>query len=138
MPMTIYKLYGTAATDDCASLDIQIDGIITAIHMTALAMGVNAADEGLYAECSFLSTNTFSANDARGSLMIIEVVSGMLTSGMGMMAANASIASLEIPVAAGERIHMHISDIGTLSSRNAHAFLYVLDKGTPRIPGRRR
>lgn len=138
MPMTIYKLFGSTGGDSIASLDIQMDGEIKSIHMTCRANGVNAADEGMVAEISFLSTNTFGANDARGSLMMIQTNVGLLTSGMGPSAINASISSLEIPVAAGERVHMHISDFGTLTGRDAHAYLYVQDKGIARIPGRRR
>jgi hypothetical protein len=138
MAMTIYKLYANASGDSVASLDVQLDGEIMALHMSAQAIGVNAADEGVTAELSFLSTNTFNANDVRGSLMIVSVVSGMLTSGMGKMADNSQISSLEIPLNAGERIHLHVLDIGTLTGRSCQAYLYVRDKGVSRTPGRRR
>lgn len=138
MPMTIYKLRANDNGDSVASLDIQIDGIITAIYMTGKGSDVNAQDDGWMAETSFLSSNSFGVNDVRGSLMIIQSELGALTSGGLNTAVNANISSMEIPVAAGERIHMHILKIGTTGSCTVHAYLYVLDKGTPRIPGRRR
>lgn len=138
MPMTIYKLYAAVATDDAASLDIQMDGTIKSMLMTARWQGVDAINEGGMAEMSFLSTNTFSANDARGSLMLIQSISGLLTSGMLQTAVNQSLSSLEIPVAAGERIHLHIVNNGTITTVEVHGYLFVEDKGIQRVPGRRR
>lgn len=138
MPMTIYKLYADGAGDSVASLDIQIDGIITSMMMTTVPLGVNVLDEGVQAEVSFLSSNTFTTNDARGSLMMLNSCLGAITTGGCNTAMNCAISSLEIPVSAGERIHLHILDIGTVTDRATHCYLYVLDKGTPRTPGRRR
>ncbi len=138
MPMTIYKLYGAASTDSVASLDIQLDGVITSMLMTGMCAGVNALDEGMQAEISFLSSNTFGSNDVRGSLMTMQIRSGMLTSGMGNMCDNINISSVNIPVNAGERIHLHIRDAGTLTGRVVHAYLYVEDKGVSRLSSRRR
>ncbi len=138
MPMTIYKLHASTAGDSVANLDIQIDGTITALYMTGSVGGADGLNDGFQAEVSFLSTNTFSTNDARGSLMTIQSKLSLLTSGQANTAVNANISTLDIPVAAGERVHLHVEDIGTPTARGVHAYLYVLDKGTPRIPGRRR
>lgn len=138
MGMTIYKLYSSAAGNSVASLDIQLDGIITAIFMTGRVTGVDATDEGFEAEVSFLSTSTLTSNDARGSLMIIQSMLSLVTSGGMNSGINAGLASLEVPVAAGERIHLHISDSGSVTGRTVHAFLYVQDKGIPRVSARRR
>ncbi len=138
MPMTIYKLYASEAGDSVANLDVQLDGIITAILMTCEARGVDSINEGIRAEVSFLSINTFITTDTRGSLMIIQSISGLLTSGMLNTATNMNVSGLEVPVAAGERIHLHIADVGTLSARAAHAYLYITDKGIARPAARRR
>lgn len=138
MPMTIYKLHASTAGDSVASLDIQLDGEIESIHMAMFAADCDALNDAALAEMSFLSTNSFTSNDVRGSLMIVQSGIGFLTQGGGNMAQNANISSLQIPVAAGERIHLHISLIGGCSSAATHGYMYVRDKGTPRIPGRRR
>lgn len=138
MPMTIYKLYGFADGDSIASLDIQMDGDITAVHMSTSPVGFDALDDAVSAECSFLSSNSFGNSDTRGSIMIIQSRLGMLTQGGCNSAVNAQISSMEVPVAAGERIHLHIALGGGTVSAGTHAYLYVRDKGTPRIPGRRR
>lgn len=138
MPMTIYKLYGAAAGDSIASLDIQLDGEIQAIHMTMSVNGADALNDGAESELSFLSSNTFANSDARGSLMIVQSAMGFLTQGGGNVAVNAQISSLQIPVSAGERVHLHINLAGGASSAPTQAYMFVSDKGTPRIPGRRR
>lgn len=138
MGMTIYKLYSGTAGDSVASLDIQLDGEIESILMSCDASGVNLMDEGVQVEVSFLSTNTFAVNDSRGSLMIIQSRSGLLTSGALNSAINMSVSALGVPVAAGERIHLHILDIGTISGRTGMAYLYVRDKGVSRMAPRRR
>lgn len=138
MPMTVYKLFATATGDSAASLDIQLDGEIMAIHMSCAPAGVDALNDGVEAEVSFLSSNSLSNNDTRGSLMIIQSALGMLTQGGNNSAVNANISSLEIPVSAGERIHLHILLSGGATSGSVHAYLFVRDKGVPRIPGRRR
>lgn len=138
MPMTIYKLYGGSSGDDAASLDIQIDGEIEAILMSADVAGADALNDGVIAEVSFLSTNGFGSNDVRGSLMTVQCRQNFLTSGGGNMATNMAVGGISIPVAAGERVHLHILDRGSPTSRSVHAYLYVRDKGTARVLTRRR
>ncbi len=138
MPMTIYKLYAATAGDSVASIDIQLDGEIKSILMTGEASGVDAVNEGFTAEVSFLSSNGFTTNDTRGSLMTIQSRMGLSTNGGLQTAVNMGVSNLDVPVNAGERVHLHITDLGTITVRNVHAYLYVQDKGTQRIPSRRR
>lgn len=138
MPMTIYKLFASAAGASAASLDIQMDGEIKAMHMSIQPNTMDALDDGAESEVSFLSTASWSSNDTRGSLMIVQSKLGMLTTGGGNVAINASLSSLSIPVAAGERVHLHVAVAGGTVSCPSHAYLYVEDKGLPRVPGRRR
>lgn len=138
MPMTIYKLWSDQVGDSVASLDVQLDGNITSILLACQAGGVDVLNEGVSAEVSFLSSNTISSNDVRGSLMAIQSRLGAITTGGMNTAQNISVSTLYIPVNAGERIHLHIEDIGTLASRTAFCYLYVEDKGTGRTAGRRR
>ena len=138
MPMTIYKLYGADAGDSVASLDVQLDGDIMAIHMSMMCTGAALVNDGGQAELSFLSTNTFTNSDVRGSLMIIQSRLGFLTTGGGNTAINANVSSLEIPVNAGERVHLHIQHLGGVTAATTNAYIFVKDKGTGRIAGRRR
>ncbi len=138
MPMTIYKLSSAAAGDSVASLDIQLDGVIRSIHMSLNPAAVDLIDDGADAELSFLSSNTFTNSDVRGSLMIIQSSMGLLTQGGSQTAVNAQISALEIPVNAGERIHLHLQHSGGTASARCHAYLFVEDKGVGRMAGRRR
>lgn len=140
MPMTIYKLHFSAAAtaDSLASLDIQLDGEINAIHMTGKCAGADGLNDGFNAEVSFLSSNSFTSNDTRGSLMIIQSELGFLTTGGHNGSVNAQVSSLFIPVSAGERIHLHMQLNGAPTGVNVHCFLYVQDKGIARASSRRR
>ncbi len=132
MPMTIYKLYASSSGDSVASFDVQLDGEIKALLMSADASGADALNEGVLAELSFLSSNTFANSDVRGSLMTIQIRFGVLTSGGMNASENYHVSGLEVPVNAGERIFLHVSDQGTLTGRNVYAYLYIKDKGTSR------
>lgn len=139
MGMTIYKLFADALGDSVGSLDIQIDGTITSVMMTGSAAGQDVLNDGWQAEVSFLSTNTFAANDVRGSIMTVQSRFGVLsTEGGHNSAINMTSGAVKIPVSAGERVHLHLAEFGTLTARQVHCYLYVEDKGTARIPGRRR
>lgn len=138
MPMTIYKMFANTAGDSQASSDVQLDGTIRAMLMSARFDGCDGLNDGGQAECSFLSTNSFAANDVRGSLMMLQSTSGMLTSGMLQTAMNIDISSLEIPVNAGERIHLHTALFGGATAIEVHVYLYVLDRGVARTAARRR
>lgn len=138
MAMTVYKLYAGAVGDSAASLDIQLDGEIEAIMMGVEASGVQAADEGVAAEVSFMSTSSFTVNDTRGSLMMLQYRVGLLTSGMAPAGSHMAVGNLEIPVGQGERIHLHVTDFGTVTARRAWAYIYVRDRGIARTPTRRR
>ncbi len=138
MAMTIYKLYGTGDGESISSVDVQMDGIIQSLMMTGYCTGADALNDGFFAELSFLSSNSKTSSDTRGSLMIIQSLFGLLTSGGFNSGVNMGVSSLEIPVAAGERVHLHISQLGGITAAFVHAFMYVRDKGTVRAAGRRR
>ncbi len=137
MPMTIYKLFGSVSQDSSATIDVQLDGEIQSILMTTDCSGADALNDGMRAELSFLSTNSFGTNDTRGSLMMIHNRMGILTQGGGNMDNNFSVSGLEVPVNAGERLHLHISHQGGATG-TCHAYVYIRDKGVTRTPPRRR
>ena len=126
----IYKLFGTgsvgATVDGIASLDIQEDGIITAIAAIITATGMDASGDLAKIEGSFMSSNTFAVNDTRGSLITVALAQNFLTTGGGVGSPNLAFGGLTIPIEAGERVFMHaIADAGVTPSGTI--YLYVED-----------
>lgn len=136
--MSVYKLYGagTGGTQNSlASLDIQFDGTVTAIH-GSLAADMDADSESVTAEASFLSVNTSGVNDARGSLITLAAQMSLTTSGVAVTAINSGVSNLSIPVSAGERVHLHLTGAAGVTSL-VSVYLYV-DDGAPAQLRRRR
>lgn len=136
--MSVYKLQGTGSggvENSLASLDIQFDGVITALHASMVA-DFDADLESCHAEASFLSTNTISSNDARGSLIIVAGTNAQAAAGATVVAVNSGVGPVDIPVTAGERVHMHLSATAGVAS-TVHIYLYVTD-GAPAALRRRR
>lgn len=136
--MSVYKLYGTGDGDtdnDTASFDVQFNGDIVAIHQT-ITGNLDANDEYVNYEVSFLSTGTFTTNDARGSLFISGTRRHFTTSGGSNSTSNSSVSGLRIPVSAGERIHLH-ADASTGVSSSCHTYVYVDDEADATLRRRR-
>jgi len=126
--MSIYKMFGDVTggvQNDAASVDVQANGDIVAIHGTIYG-DLDADQESLVGEVSFLSTNTFTTNDARGSLFIIGGQYNFTTSGGSNSGMNSGVGGLLIPVNQGERIHMHISATSGVTG-DFFVYLYVND-----------
>ena len=136
--MSVYKLYFNivADLDSVASLDIQNDGYITGLSWFMTPVGCDALNDGVAAEVSFMSTNTFNVSDVRGSIDMVGSVINFLTSGGGNMAVVKNMENLKVPVNAGERIHLHgnITGGGTAAT---HVYLYVEDGVEDTKPRRR-
>lgn len=137
--MVPYKLYATVSstTDAAATLDIAADGSIYAVSFACGGQGNDALNDGFAIELSFASVSGFGTNDTRASFAGCRSYQGFLTSGGGPTSVNMTVPDLHIPVAAGERLFMHISIQGT-SSVIATAWIYVMDYGGPGRPSRRR
>ena len=138
----IYKLFGAvpnnATTDSIASLDIQEDGFITAVAMYIDPSTLDAVDDEVRCEVSFMSSNTFTVNDTRGSIFQHGVSQQFLTSGGGMGSLNASISGLLVPVEGGERVHLHSLSVLGGSGSSVTVYLYVEDsQDTKQRPKRR-
>lgn len=133
--MSVYKLYGAGSggtENSIASLDVQFDGTIVAIH-GSMQMDLDADGEAVNYEVSFLSSNTVAVNDSRGSLMIMN---GITSAATGLGSRQSSVSGLSIPVAAGERIHMHVTSTAGVGS-TAHFYLYVNDDAPAALRRRR-
>jgi len=133
--MSVYKLQNAfvATADSAASLDIQFDGIITALQW-AIRSDMDADGEAWDAEVSFLSTRTIDSNDSRGSIsQMSEMAAGTPGQSYG---GNLGLSGLRIPVSAGERIHLHAQLNGT-AIVNVTVYLHVEDTSDPRLRRRR-
>ena len=123
-----YKMFAsvTAATDGAASYDVQEDGKICAVLVDINVTGADALNDGGNCELSFASVSSFNTNDVRASILGVGVFQGFLTSGGGPTSKNAFITFSPngIPVAAGERIFLHISVGGTVTAVAVRAWLY--------------
>lgn len=109
---TIIKIVGTGTisttTSGVATIDVPEDGTIEAIH--GMVFGAAMADnDNCSAELSFLSTNQFNLNDARGAIAEVTVKSSSVTtSGQGPASAMQYFNfNPGIPINAGERLHLH-------------------------------
>lgn len=133
--MSIYKLFGAGSggtENSLASLDIQNEGVIVGIWGSLLG-DLDADTETLSVEASFLSTNTIASNDARGSLFLL---SAQTAGAANFLSQNAGISGLAIPVAAGERVHLHVvASAGVTCS--AHIYLHVNDGASAELRRRR-
>lgn len=135
--MSIYKLQAAGvggAQDGAGALDIQFEGTITAIHGSMVAV-LDLASEFCQAEVNFLSVNTINSNDSRGSLLIIQAqASG---TGVGVPSfVNSGVGPMDVPVAAGERVFLHLfAAAGVISTVQFH--LYVRDGAVPALRRRR-
>jgi len=115
----VYKMYatGTVSADAAATIDVQEDGEICSILLdTSIQSGDNLSD-GVASEVSFASVSGFGTNDTRASLIGARVYQAFLTSGGGPIQKTTFItfAPNGIPVAAGERLYMHVLQSGTFT-----------------------
>ncbi|MDO8649691.1 MAG: hypothetical protein Q7R81_08015 [Candidatus Peregrinibacteria bacterium] len=144
--MSIIKMYATAAASTTlvsASIDIQKDGLIYCV-----TLGVSAAEAGAVSlsgnaigELSFASVPSFTTHDVRSSICQVaaQFMGFTTTPGLGLPSVPLCVLSaVEIPVAAGERIFLHLqNNISTLDGSTAIAYLFIRD-GLDRTPIRRR
>lgn len=126
--MSVYKLYaaGTGGTEDgAAQLDVQFDGEINAIF-GQMSADLDADQEFCAAELSFISTNSLTNNDTRGSLFTLRGQCSVGAAGMVINDTNSGVGGLAIPVTAGERIWLHLSATAGVTSSTT-IYIYVAD-----------
>lgn len=133
--MSTYKMAVAEAAgtgDGLAQLDIQFDGVLTAVDWAA-CFHLDAADEQGTCELSFLSANQIGNNDARGSISMIRQRLTSLTAEAGPLGVNKSVTGLEIPVTRGERVYLHLTGVVAV----VDCYLHVSDRSDPRLRRRR-
>jgi hypothetical protein len=139
MATNICKLYGsvTTSTDGAASLDCVADGLIVGLllEINAETASANAAAR---MEVSFASTNGFTSTDTRNSIGGVEtVVSQATAAGVLNNSRSLMMPGLRIPVAAGERLYLHVGTSASFTVR-ARAWIYVNSDEVVRATTRRR
>lgn len=110
MPTEIIGLYGaiTGDTQNAATTaDIPHDAVITGIDWDC-EVNLDADDERVVLELSFIATNQISSNDVRGRISSISGRMSLTTSGVAFGALNKYVGPLDLIVAGGERIYVHV------------------------------
>ena len=124
--------------DALAMIDIPQDGFIIGIDWD-LNVNLDADDETVTAELSFIATNQRSTNDVRGRLSSISTRAAVLTAVGGHLGhIQKWLGSFDIAVAGGERLFVHvISTTGVTGEVRCNLFVDFTG-GTTRRSARRR
>lgn len=139
MATQVYKLYasGTSGTtqDSAANINVRASGSIKALTLEIWGEGMDATDDSAQAEVSFLATNTFTTNDTRGSIAMLDSSTGFVTSGMANTVKHLALSGLDILVNEGERIYVHTkADAGV--TPKVTAYLYIEERVSTRATRR--
>lgn len=125
--------------DSTVAVDVPQDGWLESMYWNFHGSGMDALNDAYTVELSFASSNTLNNNDARISIWEITEIQQFLTTGGG---ANGLVGFMqpEIPLFAGERLHVHTAVVGGTVSINGSIYLYHRTRGSapPRRSQRRR
>lgn len=132
----MYALYAGGTQDAAAQVDIPQDGQITGIDWD-LESDMDADSEFSRAELSFIATNQLSQSDVRGRISSIAARMSLTTSGIALVSAQKFVGPLDLPVAGGERIYIHLhSSTGVIGTVRCNVHLNT-STGVPRRSARR-
>lgn len=135
MATEIIGMFGSISggtQDAIASIDIPQDGAVTGIDW-AMNCDLDADGEEVQAEVSFIATNQISANDVRGRISSIATRAAFVTSGFAIGSVNKFVGPMDLPVAGGERLHLHaVSTAGVTGTLHCNIHLDVSRSGTRR------
>lgn len=132
-----YQMHASGtAGDSKATLDVRVDGKISAIYIECVDSGVSTGEDG-DAELSFGSTNSVHSNDVSQVIAFCGWSALVATSGALGVSEFRAYEGLDIPVGAGERLHLHF--VGDQSANHQCKVLVVVEeKGSSTIKNRRR
>lgn len=139
MPTNIYGLYAGISggtQDSAASMDIPVDGVIEGIDWDGFA-DMDADAEECICELSFISTNQLGQNDVRGRISSISTLMSITTSGVSQGVMQKFVGPMELFVAAGERVHLHVSSSAGVGG-DIRCNIHVNERTTTRRAARRR
>ena len=139
MAESVIQMYGgpSTDTDDVSSIDMPEDGQLMGVHISMQSPSMSQAKE-MQCEVSFLSSSQFVTNDARGIIAHSTLATSTpTTSGGGPAFSNSYIIYHSgLPIAAGERIHLHFETSDSVLCR-IHVLLIFKFKGGIRSVRRR-
>ena len=133
----MYALTQGGTQDALAQIDIPQDGFILGIDWDANAQ-LNASDETLAAELSFIATNQLTTNDVRGRISSISVFNELLTSGQHAVSIQKYVDVKEISVSGGERLYIHTVVTAGVAATVRCNLHFEMTGGSTRRSARRR
>lgn len=116
-----------------AAVDVPRDGTITGVEWCVQA-DLDADQEIVIAQLGFGSVQNF-GNDARSVISEVGAQTSVVTSGFGMVIINEWRGNLDIPVAAGERLYLHVTSASGVTGSVRSIVHYSYDE--PRSRTRR-
>lgn len=139
MALSLISMFaaGTGGTEDgAASIDIPEDGTIVGVKW-AVSADLDADQEEVAAELSFIQSGQLTTNDSRGIIDLVRIRMALTTSGVSTVSIN-QFTPMDLSVAGGERLYLNLlATASTVSSVNA--MIHLLTRGAaPRRSRRRR
>lgn len=110
MPTEIIGMWAdvTGGTQDAAAqVDIPQDGVVTGVDWDG-EVDLDADAESMRSELSFIATNQFGQNDVRGRISGVSAQISLTTSGAPVGSLQKFVGPLDLPVAGGERLYLHV------------------------------
>ena len=116
MPTEIIGMFAdvTGGTQDAAAtVDVPFDGLLTGVDWDVEA-DMDADTERIACELSFIATQQIGTNDVRGRISSISGRMSLTTSGVAVTSLQKFVGPMELIVAGGERIHLHVISSASL------------------------
>ena len=135
--ITTIQMYGTAAGDNAANIDMPDDGVLLACHVQLSAKTLSVDADGATMQISFGSTNSMGTNDARSVIATLDMNGELVGAAASFHQANVSefytYPEDGLKFFAGERIYMHTLQRGNGIIVRCYALLLIKFKTfTPR------
>lgn len=126
-PTIVYKLYaaGTTTTAAAATLTMPRSGVIRSIVAQANLFTATGGSR-IVGELSFVNSSQVTTNDTRGEIAEVRSSYNLNTSGTHQGVESVVIPALNIPIAAGDKLYLHLTVTGTpTSGTDVCFFLYI-------------
>jgi len=140
MPTTIIGMFGSVAggtENSIATIDIPEDGIITGVDWDVRA-NLDADNEAITVELSFIATIQETQNDVRGRISSIGCNSAILSSvGDVTPVMQKWVGPMALQVSGGERLHLHAASTSGVTGQARCNIHIDLDRPTRRRSRRR-
>lgn len=135
---SVIKMYanGTGGAENAvAQIDVPMSGALIGVQWAYSAELDGDSDDG-QAQLSFRSSGAFTTNDDRGIISEIRTITELITSGVANAFVNVYHPLPNIPIAAGERLYLHLNT--TASTPSYIGVLLHFDFDIDKVASRRR